>query len=122
MQTRNEKGQFGSCQLTEGFKGVLNLDGRARWNKGEISNYEPGKTYSIKNKKKLALCSDSGIHFCKKAEDVWGYYSPYDSKYIDVYSTTKCVSDEEPAGDSKAATKKLTLGERFMGAFEFASW
>ena len=116
MQTRNENGQFNKCEPTKGFKGVF-FNGEARYGKVLDPPYEAGKTYTNNSKKKLRLCSSSGIHFCQKAEDVWAYYSPTEGKYIEVTAPGKCVSLERP---SKTAARELTLGERFMGALAYA--
>lgn len=118
MQTRNEK-QVSSRQPTKGFKGVL-FNGEARYGKVLDPPYEAGKTYTNSSKKKLRLCSNTGIHFCQKAEDVWNYYAPSVGKYIEVSAPGKCVSLEGPGTDSKIATRKLTLGKRFMGALAYA--
>lgn len=118
LQMIDKKKVFKSRKVTKGFKGVL-FWGHSRYGKVGDPAYEEGKTYTVSSKRKLVLCSDSGIHFCQKAEDVWGYYSPDRGKYIEVTSDTKCVQ-ADPSMDSKTVTKRLTLGERFMGGLEFA--
>lgn len=118
LQMIEKKKVSKNSKVTKGFKGVL-FFGRSRYGKVGDPAYEEGKTYTVSSKSKLVPCGNSGIHFCQKAEDVWGYYSPDRGKYIEVTSDTKCVQGDPPM-DSKTVTKRLTLGERFIGGLEFA--
>ena len=100
-------------EATKGFKG-FNLEGACRG-----MHYSPGETYAIFNKKRLECCTNSGLHFCIKPEDVWRYYSPDGSKYAEVTAPGKCIGTPDPY-DSKRATRTLTIGKYFYSAFEFA--
>ena len=102
--------------LVTGFKG-FRFDGTCRG-----MQYETDKTYTVDSKKKLVCCTDTGLHFCIEPEDVWEYYPPsYVGKYAQVQTNNKCVgTDEVFPGDSKRATRKLTIGSYFYSAFEYA--
>ena len=48
---------------------------------------------------------------------MWSYYGPDRGKYAEVTARGKCVAG---GGDSKRATKKLTVGMLFYDAFRYA--
>lgn len=107
---RDEKGRF-AAKLTEGFKG-FDLSGCCVNKK-----YEPGHTYTVESKAPLVCCTNTGLHFCTKPEDVWSYYGPHRGKYATVTAHGKC---DGWGDDSKRATKKLTVGGVFYDAFQYA--
>lgn len=51
-------------------------------------------------------CCEQGFHFCEIPFDVFGYYSPSDSRYCAVEGSGKVDQDED---DSKAAVSKLHI-------------
>ena len=65
--------------------------------------YKVGKTYEHEGKVK---CCEQGFHFCENPFDVFGYYSPSDSRYCAVEGSGKVDKDEE---DSKVAVSKLHI-------------
>ena len=65
--------------------------------------YEVGKTYEHEGK---VECCEQGFHFCENPFDVFGYYSPSDSRYCAVEGSGKVDQDE---GDSKVAVSKLHI-------------
>ena len=65
--------------------------------------YEVGETYT-EDKADLCKC---GMHFCEYPLDVFGYYSPADSRFCTVEADD--VTDEVESGDSKRVCKKLTV-------------
>ena len=64
--------------------------------------YEVGKEYE-ENDAKLCSC---GFHACEFPLDVFGYYSPADSRYCEV----DLDAIEEKEGDSKRTGKKIKIG------------
>ena len=65
--------------------------------------YEVGKTYEHEGK---VECCEQGFHFCENPFDVFGYYSPSDSRYCAVEGSGKVDQDED---DSKVAVSKLHI-------------
>ena len=65
--------------------------------------YEVGKTYEHEGKVK---CCKQGFHFCENPFDVFGYYSPSESRYCAVEGSGKVDQDED---DSKVAVSKLHI-------------
>ena len=65
--------------------------------------YEVGKTYEHEGK---VECCEQGFHFCENPFDVFGYYSPSDSRYCAVEGSGKVDQDEY---DSKIAVSKLHI-------------
>ena len=72
--------------------------------------YEVGKTYEHEGK---VECCEQGFHFCENPFDVFGYYSPSDSRYCAVEGSGKVDQDED---DSKVAVSKLHISA------EIGSW
>src|SRR6185312_3335109 len=71
--------------------------------KGKPFQYEIGKTYTHKGS--VDACS-SGFHACENPIDVFGYYSPFDSRYCAV-ELSGALSYE--GDDSKIAAAKITI-------------
>ena len=65
--------------------------------------YEVGKTYEHEGK---VECREQGFHFCENPFDVFGYYSPSESRYCAVEGSGKVDQDED---DSKVAVSKLHI-------------
>ena len=65
--------------------------------------YEVGKTYEHEGKVK---CCEQGFHFCENPFDVFGYYSPSESRYCAVEGSDKVDLDED---DTKVAVSKLHI-------------
>jgi len=73
--------------------------------------YEVGKEFEIPKDKKLKCCPDDketegGLHFCENPLDVFGYYSPADSKFAEVEGRGEVEKHTE---DSKVATSRLFI-------------
>lgn len=65
--------------------------------------YEVGKTYE--HEWEVELCKQ-GFHFCENPFDVFGYYSPSDSRYCTVEGSGKAYKDKN---DSKVAVSKIHI-------------
>jgi len=70
-----------------------------------------GKEFEIPKDKKLKCCPDDketegGLHFCENPLDVFGYYSPADSKFAEVEGRGEV---EKHIEDSKVATSRLFI-------------
>ena len=63
--------------------------------------YEVGKTFECDGK---IECCGNGFHFCENPFDVFGYYSPSDSRYCSVEGEGETSKDN---GDSKVAVSRL---------------
>ena len=80
---------------TTGFKGFdNNLKCRGY-------QYEVGNTFECDGK---IECCENGFHFCENPFDVFGYYSPSDSRYCSVEGEGETSKDN---GDSKVAVSRL---------------
>jgi len=81
----------------EGFKGYdKNL-------KCRDMQYEIGKDYQTER----AKACETGFHFCENPLDVFGYYSPSDSRYTTVTGSGKTDTHEE---DTKVACNHIHVG------------
>ena len=65
--------------------------------------YEIGRTETTD---KAELC-EAGFHFCERPLDVFGYFSPTNSRYCEIEAED--VSPETEEYDSKRVAKKLTV-------------
>ena len=65
--------------------------------------YEIGRTETTD---KAELCH-AGFHFCERPLDVFGYFSPTNSRYCEIEA--EGVSPEVEGGDTKRVAKKLTV-------------
>ena len=65
--------------------------------------YEIGKDYEQEG---IVKCCERGFHFCENPFDVFGYYSPSDSRYCEVegYGNADKAND-----DSKVATSNIHI-------------
>ena len=88
-----------------GFKGFLyglRCHGNAK--------YELNKTYEKEVKGTLAVCTDSGYHFCRKAEDTWYYYPPMRNGLPSVYADVTIPKGALVAdGDDKSIANKIKV-------------
>lgn len=98
--------------MVKGFKG-MDFDMRCRG-----YEFSVGGVYEIENNKKLALCTDSGFHFCLKLDDVFNYYRYDDCRLFEV----EAIGDVLTEGD-KSVTKKLRIVRELtqdeLNAYEF---
>jgi len=69
---------------------------------GKVFQFEVGKEYEEEN---AELCN-SGFHFCENPFDIFGYYSPSDSRYCEIEADD--VS-EQTESDSKKCCKKIKI-------------
>ena len=69
--------------------------------KGKDFQYEIGKEYT---EEKADIC-DCGFHACKFPMDVFGYYSPSDSRYCEV----DLEANNQLSNDSKRVGKKISV-------------
>ena len=65
--------------------------------------YEVGKDYKQEGK---AKCCENGFHFCENPFDVFGYYSPSDSRYCEVEGDENI---DKAKDDSKVATSHIHI-------------
>ena len=65
--------------------------------------YEIGKDYEQEGEVK---CCDRGFHFCENPFDVFGYYSPSDSRYCEVEGDGNA---DKANDDSKVATSHIHI-------------
>ena len=63
--------------------------------------YEIGKEYE---EERAEIC-DSGFHACENPLDVFGYYSPSDSRYCEV----ELDANDQKSDDSKRVGKKISI-------------
>ncbi|WP_205141466.1 DUF7666 domain-containing protein, partial [Salmonella enterica] len=66
--------------------------------------FEIGKTFHHEGK--VEACG-SGFHACESPFDVFGYYSPADSRFAETISFG--VTDREEDGDTKIASASITI-------------
>ena len=67
--------------------------------------YEVGGVHETDEKP--VRCTDNGFHFCENPLDVFGYYSPADSRYCEVEGDGDIDKDNQ---DSKVAASRLRIG------------
>ena len=84
-------------------KTILGFKGFDKNLKCRNFQYEVGKTYEHEGK---VECCKQGFHFCENPFDVFGYYSPSESRYCAVEGSGKVDQDED---DSKVAVSKLHI-------------
>ena len=85
--------------IIKGFKGYdKNLQCRE-------FQYEVGKEYETK---KAEIC-ESGFHFCENPLDIFGYYTPYESRFTEVEGTGE-ISKRADDSDTKVAVSKIKIG------------
>src|ERR1051326_8032783 len=65
--------------------------------------FEVGKTYTVNGK--IAVC-ENGFHACEAPFDVWGYYSPANSRFASVEMSGELARH---CGDSKIAAASITI-------------
>jgi hypothetical protein len=90
--------------MIKGFKG-FNRDLTCNPNNKPFQ-YEISKEYEVTEKP--VRCTNTGFHFCENPIDIFGYYSPVDSRYCEVEGDGEI--DKGNGEDTKVACSKLKIG------------
>lgn len=66
--------------------------------------FKIGGVYEIENDKPLAICDDSGFHFCLGLEDIFDYYNYWDCRVFEVESLSEVITE-----GNRSVTKGLRI-------------